>query len=217
MIGNRHIFVIRQQRVVRPEQLAHRRRVVNRGEKIGVVADAGRQCHPGIGLRHQHAAQRRLVFTAAAQRPRQGQPQGAPGGTARAHEGIEFCALQQGRRLFGRALEDVSVECRVQIKNLIANGDTDPHRRCPAFAAERTVGQILDREVATGSVGRAYPAGKCGVVGFVKCHADTVPMVLRQPCWPRWLFWAQRPAPPVFCFCPTSVQPVCVCRPARRP
>ena len=49
MIADRHPFVVRQQRIVRPEQLADIGRVVDADVEIGVVADARRQvqaCSP---------------------------------------------------------------------------------------------------------------------------------------------------------------------------
>jgi hypothetical protein len=53
VIADRHIFVVRQQRIVGPELLADIGRVVDADVEIGVVADDARQVHPHLGLADQ--------------------------------------------------------------------------------------------------------------------------------------------------------------------
>ena len=56
MIADGDIFVIRQQRIVRAEQLADARGVMNRGVEVGVVADLRGKLH----LHFAHGNQQRL-------------------------------------------------------------------------------------------------------------------------------------------------------------
>src|SRR5207253_2896764 len=49
VIADRHVFVVRQQRVVGPEQLAGVGGVVDTGKEVGVVADGGRKLEAAIG------------------------------------------------------------------------------------------------------------------------------------------------------------------------
>ena len=51
VIGDRHVFVVRQQRIVRPERAAGIGGVEDRSVKIGEVADRDRQQQ--LGLRHR--------------------------------------------------------------------------------------------------------------------------------------------------------------------
>ena len=53
VIADRHIFVIGQERILRPEKPAHIRGVMDRGIEVGVVADQGRLEHGGF--RHREA------------------------------------------------------------------------------------------------------------------------------------------------------------------
>ena len=48
MIADRHVFVIRQQRIVRAKELARIGGVVDAGEEVGVIADRGRKLEPAI-------------------------------------------------------------------------------------------------------------------------------------------------------------------------
>jgi len=48
VIADRHVFVIRQQRIVGAEQLTCIGGVVDAGEKVGVVADRGRKLEAAI-------------------------------------------------------------------------------------------------------------------------------------------------------------------------
>ena len=59
MIADRHVFVIRQQRIVRTKELARIGGVVDAGEEVGVIADRGRKLEPAIlGAMKQARAQR---------------------------------------------------------------------------------------------------------------------------------------------------------------
>ena len=59
MVGDRHPLVVRQQRVVGPEQPADRRGVMDRGVEVGEVADVGGDAVLGRRLRHQQRPQAR--------------------------------------------------------------------------------------------------------------------------------------------------------------
>src|SRR6266511_1425813 len=48
VIADRHVFVIRQQRIVRAKELARIAGVVDAGEEVGVIADRGRKLEPAI-------------------------------------------------------------------------------------------------------------------------------------------------------------------------
>ena len=59
MIADRYVFVVRQQRVVRAEQVAGVGGVVDAGEEVGVVADGGRKLETAIdGVVNETGAQR---------------------------------------------------------------------------------------------------------------------------------------------------------------
>ena len=53
MIARSSIFIVRQQRIVRPEQAADRGCMINGGVEVGVIADLRRQRIFRLGLRHQ--------------------------------------------------------------------------------------------------------------------------------------------------------------------
>src|SRR5579875_1791197 len=55
MICNRHVLEVRKQRIVRPEQAADVRRVMNGSVEICVVAYDRGQKHFGIALRYEFA------------------------------------------------------------------------------------------------------------------------------------------------------------------
>ena len=60
MIGDRHIFVVRAERVVRVAPAAAIARMMNAGEEIGELADHGRQVHRALRGRVQQPRGQRL-------------------------------------------------------------------------------------------------------------------------------------------------------------
>ena len=186
VVANRHPFVVGQQRVVGAELLADVGGVVHRGVEVGVVANAGGHVVLGLGLGQQAALQRHLLRTALAQRARQGQAQGAPGGFAQSHQGIEL-VLRARLRSRGRyAREGAAGRCGGQIQNLVANGYAAAEGITAALAAEHRKRQVLQRKVVASSIGAGHPAAQAGVMGFVQqVHGVLRCGCLTAPCCRR--------------------------------
>ena len=104
VIGDRHIFVVRHQRIVRPEHAAGIAGVENRGEKIGEIAERHRQ--PDLRLRHR-GEMLADVFVAVlgAQGARQAKPQRRPGLRPERHDEVEERRRAGACRFGGEAFE----------------------------------------------------------------------------------------------------------------
>ena len=168
VVTNRYPFVIGQQGVVGAELLAGVGGVVNGCEEVGVVTNAGGHVVFGLGLWDQASLQRGLLGCTFAQCAGQGQAQGAPSRRAHGHQGIELvlCACLDHRA--GVAGDHTAGGHRSQVQNLISNGHAAAERFLGALASKRRKGQVLDRKVSPGCVGRAHPAAQRGVVGFIQ-------------------------------------------------
>src|SRR5580700_9079755 len=164
VIGDRHVFVIRHQRIVRTEHAAGIAGVKNRGEKIGEVAERHRQ--PDLRLRHR-GEMLADVFIAVlgAQGARQAEPQSRPSLRPERHDEIEERRRAGARRVGGKAFERGAG--RRDIENLVADRDADPRRHCRG-RAENAERQVLDREFALRCVGAFDPAAPGRIVGFVE-------------------------------------------------
>ncbi len=103
VIGDRHVFVVRQQRIVGAEGATGIGGVKDRRIKIGEVADRDRQQHFGLRHRGQMPAQA-LVAAFGAESARQGKPQRRPRLRAERHQriqvrrGASLCSRQPPRR-----------------------------------------------------------------------------------------------------------------------
>jgi hypothetical protein len=67
MVTDRHIFVVRQQVIVRPKELADILRVMDADIEVGIVADAGRQVHGHVRCPMQQRFEGRSCIAAGFQ------------------------------------------------------------------------------------------------------------------------------------------------------
>ena len=153
VVADRHPLVVRQQRVVRAEQLAHRRGVVDADVEVGVVADLAGQAQLHGGLRMQRRLPSGLLRAALAQSARERQAQGP--------------ALRGRQRQQAGHVGMVDQAGGAQVQHLVADGNAD----APAIlgmGAEAAERQVLQGEVAAGDMGAGHPAAQRGVVGLVE-------------------------------------------------
>ena len=151
VVADRHPTVVRQQRVVGPEQPADRRRVVDARVEVGVVADLAGQAELDVRLPVQGGPPRRGLLAARAQA---GADRGAQPATRLrigAHDGREVRRGDQSGRL--------EIQQRVADRDAGAPGG--------AVAAEPAEGQVLQGEVAVRVVRGLDPAGEARVVRCV--------------------------------------------------
>ena len=169
MIGDRHVFVVRHQRIVGAKVPPDVGGVKDRGEEIGEVADPHRQHE--LDLRERCEMARGVVAArrVAAQELRQAGAQRGPGRGPTLHQGVEMRRRAGGRRRRGGAVEERAA--RGDIENLLADGDADP--RALAALAEHRIGQVLDREIAVRRIGAGDEAAQRGIVSFIELHRDT--------------------------------------------
>ncbi len=169
MIGDRHIFVVRHQRIVGAEQPSGIRRVKDRGEEIGEVADPHRQHELDLRERRELPCDvvtpRRIV----PQQARQAGPQRGPGLRPALHQRVEVRRRAGGRCSRGGAVEEAGA--RRDVEDLVTDGDADA--RVLARLSEYRIGQVLDREVAIRRIGARHEAAQCGIVSFIEVHRDT--------------------------------------------
>ena len=159
MIADRHVFVVRQQRIIRTEQLAGIGRVVNAGKEIGVVADRRGQLEAArIGAVNEARAQR-LVTAAVrsigieylAKPTPQRKPRVAPKRKYR----IQLRAGRGPRGVGSETVEQSEFERRGEIKDVVPDGDAATGRA--AGWREHAEREVLDREVGM-MVRRGNPA-----------------------------------------------------------
>ncbi len=158
MIGDGHVFVVGQQRVVRAELPPRVGRVMDAGEEIGVVADARRQVHRAIGGAEQQpladGLEPRAVGTAGVQQLRDRLPQRAPRPGAEREQRIERIAARGLGGEPGVALEQARLGGGSEVENLVP--DRDAAARALARRAEHAERQVLDREIRV-RIGRGDP------------------------------------------------------------
>ena len=164
VIGDRHIFVVGQHRIVRPERAPGIGGVKQRGEEIGEIGNGDR--HLDFGLRHRRQICPQTSVTVRGAEPaRKREPQRGPRARPKRHQTIESRRGARSCRLGGKAVERGGR--RRQIEDLIADRNADARarvRRRPKDA-ER---QILHREFAVGRVCALHPAAPRRVVRFVE-------------------------------------------------
>ena len=164
-------LVVRHQRVVGAKEFPHVRRVEDRRIKIRVVADArGDQQGDSADRRQAGHAFCAALFPACflRKRARQRNTQRRPVRPAEGHQRVERGFCTSGRSDCGGSSESEGLCKCGNVEDLVANGHATA-RLC-ASGAEDAEGQVLDREVAAGSVGGVDPAAARGVVGFVEGH-----------------------------------------------
>ena len=168
VVADRHPLVVGQQGIVRAEQAADGRRVMDAGVEVRVVADHAGQRELGIGLRHEARGEPRRLPGITAQRARQRRTQQTPLRRGPCHQ-VTQVARGERRKQRGDLGVPGAIDRRAgEIQHLIADGDADAPRLPAAGAAEAPVRQILEREIRVGTVGRFDPAAQCRVVRAVE-------------------------------------------------
>ncbi len=177
MIGDRHVFVVRAERIVRVAPPAAIGGVVDAGEKIGEIADRRRQVQPAIAGAMKEPVGERLGLgpprtiggeqreDLLAQRPARRR--------AQRHQRVEAGAGGRLGRGRGGPGEQPGLACRAQVENRVADRDAAARqsiRHGAAGRAEHPEGQVLQRKLGV-PVGRGDPALARAIMGFVD-HAD---------------------------------------------
>ena len=160
VVSDRHVFVIRQERVVGSELTPDVQGVMYPDVKIGVVADPRGQVQGALVRPVQHGAQGLRVIVLAEEGAKV-EAKLAPGGGQKAEQAVQRLALQHGRRKVG---QDARFRRSVKVEDVVADGR--PRPRPPAGGAENAQWQILDGEVRM-RVRALDPAGSRRVVRFV--------------------------------------------------
>jgi hypothetical protein len=171
VIGDRNVFVVRHQRIVRPEHAAGIAGVKDRGEEIGEVAERHRQLELGLRHRDEMLADAGAVRVLGAQGARQAEAQVRPGPRADLHQHIDEWRGTGARRLGARAAERRSR--RRDVEDLVADRDADARLRCGRRSrAKHAIRQVLNGKVAIGRIGAVDKTVPRRIVGLVEggCH-----------------------------------------------
>lgn len=145
-----------------------------RGIEIGVVADVDRDLEDRVLPRNQTrshgvAPSRRSAFL---QEIEQAVAQSSPGGGPEPEEGVQGRREARAQGRGGGALEQRGVAERMHVDDLIADCDAAPPMMLLVGALKHREREILDREVAVGSVGAGHPAAGGRVVRVVDRDHD---------------------------------------------
>ncbi len=174
MIADRHVFVVRQQRIVGPEQLAGVGGVVDAGKEVGVVADRGRTLEAAIGGAVEEPGAQTLdpvaVLTVGIENLREAMAQRHAGLASEREQRVQRRAGSGLRGLRGKAGEEAELQRRREIEDVVADGDAAARRA--ARRREHAERQVLDREVGM-LVRRDDPAASLGAVRGID-HVRTV-------------------------------------------
>ncbi len=155
VIADGHPLVVGHQRLVGAEQLADGGGVVNAGVEVGVVADAAGHGELGPGLRQQRLRPCGLFAAAFRKARRDGRAKCLAVFHAGVHQRVHVVGIDQA--------------CRLQVEHLVADGHPDAKSLAAARRAKAAEGQVLDRKVAAGFIGRGNPAAQLRVMGGVEC------------------------------------------------
>ena len=158
MIADRHIFVVRQQRIVGSELLADVGRVVNADVEVGVIADQAGHVQPNLGLSDQLGLDIVAVAFVA-----KGVPEGARAARVCASGPRASQAFSTGceRSLRQSSSSRSRISGRSRTKSPIAT----PARRAPLADREDSERQVLDRKIA--ALGAFAPTRERRIVGGV--------------------------------------------------
>ncbi len=164
VIADRHVFVVRQQRIVGAEQLADIGGVIDAGVEIGVIANVERQMEFAVARAIEQRFDRRLL-AAIGQQFEQRVAQGRHALRAASEQGVEIGATAQFADL-ARIVGHV-VGRHFEIEDHVP--DRDAHTLLRSAARKDREGQILDRKI--GMVFAAEDPGTgvggMGVIGRV--------------------------------------------------
>ena len=178
VIRHGQVFVVGQQRVVRPERAAGIGGVEDRGEEVGEVADPHRQLKFSLRHRDKIPAQALLAMRGA-QTPRQRQPQGRPDRRPERHQRIEGGCGARARGI-GRDAGERGSGCG-DVEDRVTDRHADARGR-PGHRAEHAERQVLDREIAVRGVRAFEEASARRIVRLVQrdCHLTNLGKI--APC-----------------------------------
>ena len=171
MITNRNVFVIRQQRVVGPEQLSNVGGVKDRGVEIGVVADDGWEKHFDFGLPPEMTRSGFPIGIGGILA--QGRMNPTAQGTARAgsqrHQRVERvrCA-RSGREFDTLGGEQTLTLHPAKIQNAIADSYSYTWLAACATLAKNAERQILNGKISVRDIGRLNPTLHRRIVSLVE-------------------------------------------------
>ena len=126
MIGDRDVFVIRGQRIVRVAAAPAIRGVMDAGEKIGEVADRRRQVQPAIGGAVQQPIGERFGLgrrAVGAEQRKNLPPQNAARLRAERHQRVQCAARSGPGGALRLAREQAGTERGAQVENHVADRD----------------------------------------------------------------------------------------------
>jgi len=155
VVADRHPLVIGQQRVVRPQHLAHVGSVMDAGEEVAVIADVDRQEELCL-LHRQQVFREPLVAFLRRQSSRKLPAQALPATAAQGSDPVQRRPGLDGER--------------GEIEDLVADGHAAARRFARSFALEDAERQVLDREVAPRRVRRLDPAFQPGIMRGIEGH-----------------------------------------------
>ena len=156
VIGDRHVFVVRVQRVVRVAAAPAIRGVVDAGEKIGEVADRRRQVQPAIGGAVQQPVGERLGPAAGpsvASSAKTCRRKARRGSGAERHQRVQRAARGGRGGALRLAREQPGIERGAQVEDHVADRDAAARAfvgHGAAARAEHAERQVLQRELRHG-------------------------------------------------------------------
>jgi hypothetical protein len=177
VIGDGNPLKVRGDGLVGPEHFSDVARVMDGGVEVRVIADTGRHAVFNRNLRHQAGSQGRHLLAAglAFKQGEQAVAQGLPR-TGTHGEKIIQAGLRAGRRgLRRQAVQTARGADMGQVDHLVANGHATAKGLVAKVMPEHGEGQVLDRKIAAGRIGRRQPACRCRVVGGVELHGGQTP------------------------------------------
>ena len=181
MIAHRDIFVVRQQRIIRTQQLPRIGGVVDTREEVGVVADLRRQMHRA-GLRGvKQRRNLRLLAAAEGEQLGDASAQRATRLAAQSKERVERRTGGRFRCVHCVAGKKARRERGGNVENLVPDRDAGASLPCPA--AENSERQILNRKIGMSGCRRNKAASR-RIVSLVACghHGRLGSKCFFSPC-----------------------------------
>ena len=178
VIGDRHVLVVRQQRIVRPQHPAGIGGVMDAGEEIGEVADPRRQVHRAIGRAREqqrlHAFDLAPLGAVGIEQLRQAAP-AAPRAARRRARTARLSRGPPAASAARFASPENSPASLAILRSKISSPIATPPRGSLARLAVDAERQVLDREIRM-AVGALDPAPAFGVM---RCVDHQSPIVQR--------------------------------------
>ncbi len=182
VIADGDVLVVRQQRIVRAEQLADVVGVMDADIEVGVVAYPGRQMHPTAIRRLQqrlaHALQLLAPLAVFRQQVLQRLAQRLARRCAQVEEDVEAAGAGGLRRLGGLSFEQPCLAGNAQVEDAVAHRDTAA--RLPTVATEDAQRQVGEGKLRM-AVGRLDPTAQ-----LCSCRHGLYGHVISRSCRRSW-------------------------------